>query len=316
MKLVSWNARGIGSDRAFRNLSRLVSFCNPTMLFIMESRLAKNAVDNLKHKLHFDSGLEMPRIGRSGGLLLFWTNDVIVTLLSQSISHFDCYVSCSITNVSFHLTCFYGSPVDSLKPHTWNILNRIGRGNPRDPWLIIGDFNAFLFSHDKQGGNPDRGPSSDFRHFLDSFNLSPLDPTGPLLTWNNNVASPKNIQERLDWGIVNNHWVDIFPDATLAHLGFYGSDHRALELNTSNPLGTCLNNNNKRFHFENVWLKDPNWNQVFDQSWTSQPNLHEPILKLVATQASCAEKLNNWNHKKDFNFKKHITKLEKDLEIA
>uniref|UniRef100_A0A803NST3 Reverse transcriptase domain-containing protein n=1 Tax=Cannabis sativa TaxID=3483 RepID=A0A803NST3_CANSA len=316
MKLVSWNARGIGSDRAFRNLSRLVYLCNPTLLFIMESRMAKNAVDNLKHKLHFDSGLEMPRLGRSGGLLLFWTNDVIVTLLSQSISHFDCYVSCSITNVSFHLTCFYGSPVDSLKSHTWNILNRIGRGNPRDPWLIIGDFNAFLFSYDKQGGNPDRGPSSDFRHFLDSFNLSPLDPSGPLLTWNNNVASPKNIQERLDWGIVNNHWVDTFPDATLAHLGFFGSDHRALELNTSNPPGTCLNNKNKRFHFENVWLKDPNWNQVLDRSWTSHPNQHDPILKLVSTQASCAEMLNNWNHKKDFNFKKHITRLERDLEFA
>uniref|UniRef100_A0A803NL84 Reverse transcriptase domain-containing protein n=1 Tax=Cannabis sativa TaxID=3483 RepID=A0A803NL84_CANSA len=316
MKLVSWNARGLGSDRAFRNLSRLVSFCNPTILFIMESRLAKNVVDNLKHKLHFDSGLEIPRIGRSGGLLLFWSNDVTITLLSQSISHFDCYVSCTVSNAFFHLTCFYGSPIDSLKAHTWNILNRIGRDNSRDPWLIIGDFNAFLFSQDKQGGNPDRGPSSDFRQLLDSFNLSPLDPSGPLLTWNNNVASPRNIQERLDWGIVNNPWTDNFPDATLAHLGFYGSDHRALELVTSNPSGARPKIKNKRFHFENVWLQDPNWNHVLDQSWTRLPNQNEPIHNLVATQNACAQHLNNWNHKKDFNFKKHISELEKHLEIA
>ncbi|KAM6577389.1 hypothetical protein CsatB_029226 [Cannabis sativa] len=132
----------------------------------------------------------------------------------------------------------------------------------------MGDFNAFLFSLDKQGGNPDRGPSPDFRHLLDSFNLFPLEPAGPLLTWNNNVAAPKNIQERLDWGITNNSWIDIFLEATLSHLGFFGSDHPALELVTSPPPGSRMKDKSKCFHFENVWLKDPSWSQVFDQSWT------------------------------------------------
>ncbi|KAM6556434.1 hypothetical protein CsatB_003453 [Cannabis sativa] len=304
MKIVSWNAHGIGSDRAFRNLSRLVSTSSPTILFLMESRLVKNAINYVKTKLHFDSGLEMPRVGRSGGLLLLWTNDVNVNLCSQSISHFDCYVSCASTNVSFHLTCFYGSPVDSFKPHTWQILKRIGRDNPRDPWLLIGDFNAFLFSHDKQGGNPDRGPSSDFRQLLDSFNLSPIDPVGPLLTWNNNVAHPKNIQERLDWRIINSPWVNLFPDATLTHLGFFGSDHRALELVTSTIPGNRSRDHSKRFHFENVWLQDPNWGRIFDQSWTNPSTAEEAIPNLIATQSSCAQKLNNWNHKKKIQFKK------------
>uniref|UniRef100_A0A803PYY8 Reverse transcriptase domain-containing protein n=1 Tax=Cannabis sativa TaxID=3483 RepID=A0A803PYY8_CANSA len=98
-----------------------------------------------------------------------------------------------------------------LLPHTWKILKRIGRDNPGHPWIIMGGFNAFLFSQDKQGGNPDRGPSPDFRHLLDSFNLFPLEPAVPLLTWNNNVAAPRNIQERLDWGITNNSWIVTSP---------------------------------------------------------------------------------------------------------
>uniref|UniRef100_A0A803PZ02 CCHC-type domain-containing protein n=1 Tax=Cannabis sativa TaxID=3483 RepID=A0A803PZ02_CANSA len=171
--------------------------------------------------------------------------------------------------------------VDSLKPHTWKILNRIGRDNHRDPWLIIGDFNAFLFSQDKKGGNPDRVPSSDFMQLLDAFNLSPLDHKGPLLTWNNNVPSPKNIQER--------------------HLPTQG--HKP-------------NDKSKQFHFENVWLKDPNWPQIFDLSWTSSTSHQEAIPKLIATHTACARSLNSWNHKKEFNFKKHISKLEKDLEAA
>uniref|UniRef100_A0A803PJL3 Zinc knuckle CX2CX4HX4C domain-containing protein n=1 Tax=Cannabis sativa TaxID=3483 RepID=A0A803PJL3_CANSA len=229
MNIISWNARGIGSDRAFRNLSRLVSSYNPTMLFIMEYRLAKNAIGHVKNKLHFDSGLEMPRIAR---------------------------------------------------------------------------------------GNPDRGPSSAFRQLLDSFNLSPLTPEGPLLTWNNNVAHPKNIQERIDWGIINDSWMDTFPEASLTHLGFFGSDHRALKLVRSNPPGPQSKDHSKRFHFENVWLKDPNWTRIFDQSWTSPTTTQEAIPKLVAAQSSCAHTLNNWNHKKDFNFKQHISKLEKELESA
>uniref|UniRef100_A0A803PAC6 Reverse transcriptase domain-containing protein n=1 Tax=Cannabis sativa TaxID=3483 RepID=A0A803PAC6_CANSA len=316
MKIVSWNARGIGSERAFRNLSRLVTVCKPDILFIMESRLAKHDVETLRLKLHFDSGLEVPRIGRSGGLILLWTNDVIVNLLSQSISHFDCYVSCSSQSKFFHFTCFYGSPIESNRRQTWKILDRIGRSNPIDPWLIIGDFNAFLFSNDKQGGNPDRGPSTDFRQFLDLFNLTPLDPKGAPLTWNNNVAAPRNIQERIDWGIVNNAWINNFPNVLLSHLGFFSSDHRALELATSNPHITSPSANNKRFLFENVWLSDPNWTQVFQKSWANLGNLQAAIPNLIAIQKECANTLNAWNHKKDFQFKKHILRLEKDLEKA
>ncbi|XP_060959153.1 uncharacterized protein LOC133030431 [Cannabis sativa] len=173
-----------------------------------------------------------------------------------------------------------------------------------------------LFSHDKKEGNPDRGPSSDFRQLLDSFNLSPIDPVGPPLTWNNNVAHPKNIQERLDWGIINNSWTSLFPGTALNHLGFFGSDHRALELITSPCPGTGQSSHSKRFLFENVWLQDPNWDRILDQSWTSPSTVEEAIPNLIATQSLCAQKLNSWNHKKTFNFKNQISKLEKELELA
>uniref|UniRef100_A0A803P8Y0 Reverse transcriptase domain-containing protein n=1 Tax=Cannabis sativa TaxID=3483 RepID=A0A803P8Y0_CANSA len=316
MKLLSWNARGIGSERAFRNLSRLVSSCKPDILFVMESRLVKNAVDNLRIKLKFDSGLEVPRIGRGGGLLLLWNNDVTLTLLSQSISHFDCYVSFPVDNKFFHLTCFYGSPFVAQRPHTWRILNRIGDNNPTDPWLIIGDFNAFLSLDDKQGGNPDRGPSMDFRRLLDSFNLAPIDLKGPLLTWNNHVPAPKNIQQRIDWCIVNPVWTNLFPDALLSHLGFFGSDHRALELNTEGTSKPPHDHGQKRFLFENVWLSEPKWDDVALLAWKCPTHNLEIIPRLVATQSNCAAHLNDWNHKKNFHFKNRISSLEKELEQA
>uniref|UniRef100_A0A803P378 Uncharacterized protein n=1 Tax=Cannabis sativa TaxID=3483 RepID=A0A803P378_CANSA len=163
----------------------------------MESRLAKNSVDNLRVKFHFDSGLEVPRIGRSGGLILLWTND-----------------------------------------------------------------------------------------------------------------------ERIDWGIVNNSWIDIFLDALLTHLGFFGSDHRALELITSSSHVTNTGVVNIRFLFENVWLSDSNWARIFEKSWINLASHQAAIPSLIATQEACANSLSTWNHKKDFHFEKRINRLEKDLELA
>uniref|UniRef100_A0A803QKQ2 Reverse transcriptase domain-containing protein n=1 Tax=Cannabis sativa TaxID=3483 RepID=A0A803QKQ2_CANSA len=110
--------------------------------------------------------------------------------------------------------------IKSFIPPRQTLLNTSklsSKDNPGHPWIIMGDFNAFLFSQDKQG------------------------------------------------------------DATLSHLGFFGSDHQALELVTSTPPGSRMKDKSKRFHFENVWLKDPNWSQMFDQSrlpsTTSRPSL-------------------------------------------
>lgn len=55
----------------------------------METRLPVGKILALKHSLGFAGGFEVPRQGLGGGLMLFWSADVVVSVLSFSISHVD-----------------------------------------------------------------------------------------------------------------------------------------------------------------------------------------------------------------------------------
>ena len=151
MKIVSWNARGLGNPSAFRHLRLLVKQQSPHVLFIMESKLVCNSVSRLCTALHFANGLEVPRVGSSGGLLLFWKDNVDVMLLHFNTNIFDCYVKCNMGPV-WHFTAFYGAPDVHSRPHTWKLLERCRDVAPSMPWLVIGDFNEILSNDHKQGG--------------------------------------------------------------------------------------------------------------------------------------------------------------------
>uniref|UniRef100_A0A803QNQ6 Reverse transcriptase domain-containing protein n=1 Tax=Cannabis sativa TaxID=3483 RepID=A0A803QNQ6_CANSA len=246
----------------------------------------------------------VPRSGLGGGLLLFWKENVFVNILSHSLHHIDCIIT--INNTTFHLSCYYGSPYVVDKQASWTLLHRLFDTAPLLPWLIIGDFNDYLGFNDRNTrGLPPSHAMHSFQNFVGKYSLFPLVFSGSRFTWKHGTTL-----ERLDWAIINQKWADLYPMASLQHLGFFGSDHRALKVMLDgNPVTFARNST---FRFDNHWLLEPDFPKLLRESWCtdlSPSATNNPIITFLY----CSASLSSWGKNKN-QFSDRIKTIQSDIE--
>ena len=61
----------------------------PKIVFLMETKLDREWMENIRDQCGFKQGFIVPSINRSGGLALFWEDDIKVNLLKYSLSNID-----------------------------------------------------------------------------------------------------------------------------------------------------------------------------------------------------------------------------------
>ena len=81
MSCLSWNCRGLGHPRTVQVLLDLVRTKKPEFIFLMEILCSKETLENLKFKLGFGNLFNVDKVGRSGGLALYWKSSHNVRLL-------------------------------------------------------------------------------------------------------------------------------------------------------------------------------------------------------------------------------------------
>ncbi|XP_075483594.1 uncharacterized protein LOC142523746 [Primulina tabacum] len=199
MSCITWNARGLGNQRAFHELKRLVAEKSPSLLFICETKLRDYQCGWWKEALGFVGLFVVKCEGRSGGLMLMWKASVTVSVLSFSSGHIDSTIQHGDKHWRF--TGFYGNPETSTRHLFWTVLSRLSAMQElRDlPWLVGGDFNEICFDTEKWGGNPrPLSQTRAFREALDVCSLQDLHGSGEFFTWVNRRSPNNLIFERLD----------------------------------------------------------------------------------------------------------------------
>jgi hypothetical protein len=170
------------------------------------------------------------------------------------------------------------------------MIHNIYNQHVNNKWLLFGDFNMILSSHEKYGGNPmDNKLTTLFRNTLNHCDLQDLGYTGDIFTWNNKQSETQLIKERLDRFLANSEWANQFPSYQNSHLLRFKSDHSPILLEFNHCLPLCQNKPRSRImRFEQVWIRDDQHFQVVKDAWVN--NSGPTYEKLEKTLHS----LNRW----------------------
>ena len=72
MSVLSWKCRGLGNPRTVKALKRTMQQKDPIYVFLMETKLTTEQLNNMKQDWVYNQGLVITSAGLSGGLVLLW----------------------------------------------------------------------------------------------------------------------------------------------------------------------------------------------------------------------------------------------------
>ena len=128
MKILSLYCRGCGKAGTVPELRNLMEQHHPDRLFLMETRMGRQRIEELQWQLGFPFGLHVKAEGRSGGLALFWHRGIKVRRQTLNKSHIDVMVvNDQLTQHEWRLTGIYGEPVRKNRRDCWYLLRYLRR---------------------------------------------------------------------------------------------------------------------------------------------------------------------------------------------
>ncbi|XP_057811609.1 uncharacterized protein LOC131025841 [Salvia miltiorrhiza] len=333
MNVICWNARGLGSSRAFHELRRLVSGYSPCLLLICERKVNACKANWWRSSLHFDGQFVVDSKGASGGLILFWKHPCSASISSFSQGHIDCVVE--YNDVVWRFIGFYGNPKVQNRKHSWSLMKKLACSGIMDaPWLMGGDFNEVTKSDDCcYWCRRPWAQMSEFNNAIQfcGFKSVPCDSN---FTWYNQRKEVDARFLKLDRFLCNRLMEDKFTLSTVRALDPHCSDHNPLLLSFSVRADNLVPGKGfKRFFFEQKWLLDKHfaadllteWGmhggqalhdrlkgcQRFLESWATH-NFDKISKKLKALKDKRAALLKYKVSSK--NFHADLTKLTKEIE--
>ncbi|CAN6715757.1 unnamed protein product [Malus baccata var. baccata] len=238
MILVFWNCRGLGSDTAVRALHGLIRNKRPSMIFLSETKMKDHRLDGVRRRMGFHYGVNVSPIGRAGGLSLWWDDSVEVQPLFSSKHIIDVILRKGGDSNWVRITGVYGTPYREDKAEFWEWMSSYF--TPSDiPWLCAGDFNEFLWDHEKSGGvevlyNRPRY----LENFMQATNLWDLDFNGPAFTWHG-MRHGHLVEERIDWALINGLWQDLWSNSLVTHGTVMGQEPGEILVRWTKKINDC-----------------------------------------------------------------------------
>jgi hypothetical protein len=179
------------------------------------------------------------------------------------------------------------------------------------PWVMVGDFNEILYSHEKEGGSVrSQRCMQAFRDTLVDCNLEDMGYSGDIFTWRRG-----KIRERLDRAVCDPRWAAMFPLVGVVNEEFGKSDHRPILINTELQAGIQRMPQKGPLKFEARWLCEESVEQIIQTAWDRAKLLHAEASLSEHTQ-DVHDALHQWDKDVLKGPRKRLRELQKELNTV
>jgi hypothetical protein len=150
-----------------------------------------------------------------------------------------------------------------------------------------------------------------FRDAVDYCRFTDLGFSGLPYTWDNRQHWHANIKVRLDRGLGDDRFFELFDNSRVTHVQTTKSDHCAVLISIGRSEWLDGANSGKPFRFENMWMRHEKYQGVVQDGWqtgnTDLATIHDALghLRLSLTQ---------WSREEFGSVKKQLRSLREKLE--
>jgi hypothetical protein len=154
----------------------------------------------------------------------------------------------------------------------------------------------------------------EFQLAMEFCDFSDLGYKGPKFTWSNCCEEHNFIKERLDRGVANSSWREMYPEAEIMVEAITSSDHAVLLASLSG--NNFMRQKNQRFRYESSWAVENDFQDVCTRAWNG-PIIHGSLWQRVGQKLHrCKSDLVRWKRATCGQTKKSIQRLQNRLNLA
>ncbi|XP_075080475.1 uncharacterized protein LOC107786790 [Nicotiana tabacum] len=204
MKAIIWNVRSVNTMQAFERLITMHRQHHFEFIGILEPMQQSNKMENYRRRI----GLAQAVVNVSNKIWAFIDEVFDVDILYNTTQQITLRLFHTETHVELTLTLVYAKCDVIERIELWNSLYAMA-SDMTVPWLVGGDFNVIWDEEEKFGGLPvSLNEVDDFRHCINTCNLTDLGFKGSIYTWWNGRSEEDCIFKRLDrcLDLVKENW--------------------------------------------------------------------------------------------------------------
>ncbi|KAF7831683.1 reverse transcriptase [Senna tora] len=259
----------------------------------METKNNMNKVERIRRRCGFiGSSFYVNPSGLSGGLGVWWKDEVDFQILQSSKNFVHASVFSEQLEVDCFLTLIYGPPKDQDRQEVWDKIISFAPSRD-DVWLCLGDFNEICSPIEKFGGRSRSDRSYNrFQNFIYDCSLMDMSFQGAQFTWSNKQLGEAHIKERIDRALCTNAFCAAFPKAQVFHHEPIGSDHCPLVVHFAyEDIKTP-----RVFKFEQAWVHNESFIGVIKKAWRKDVDgALSPQEQFSARLTWCRSLLQDWS---------------------